>query len=190
MLKILRLIDHAIHRVLLIVAEVSLVLMVLLITYTVILRFVFNTGVGWAEEVPRLMVTVFVFMACAMGVRDHVHMMVNVVYNRFKKNGSWRKAFVILGDLCVLLCGLFMLVEGGNRVVRMMSLSGTLPMTGLPNWVRYISVPIAGAVIVYDSILFLTGVLKPDDLMYSDPEVDYAEQVMHEQKNIVKGDAE
>ncbi|NLO14449.1 MAG: TRAP transporter small permease [Clostridiales bacterium] len=190
MAEMLRKIDHAIHKVLLLIAEVSLVMMVILITYTVILRFVFNTGVGWAEEVPRLMVTVFVFMACAMGVRDHVHMTVNVIYNRFKKDGAWRKAFIVLGDLCVLLCGLFMLVEGGSRVLRMMRLSGTLPMTGLPNWVRYISVPVAGAVIIYDCILFLTGVLKPDDLMYSDPEVDYSAQVMHEKKNITKGAAE
>ncbi len=180
MAEILRAIDRVIHKILLIIAQVSLVAMVLILTYTVILRYVFNTGLAWAEEVPRLLVTVFVFLACAMGVRDHLHISVNVLYNRFKKDGKWRKALEILGDVAVLACGLFMFVIGGQRVIKMMSLSGIQPMTGLPNWVQYISVPIAGFIMVYDSILFLTGVLKIDDLLFSEPEIDYAEQFIQE----------
>ena len=182
MAEILRTIDRVIHRVLLVIAQVSLIAMVLILTYTVILRYVFNTGLAWAEEVPRLLVTVFVFLACAMGVRDHLHISVNVVYNRFKKDGKWRRAMEILGDVAVLACGLFMFISGGQRVIKMMSLSGIQPMTGLPNWVQYISVPIAGFIMVYDSILFLTGVLKPNDLLFSEPEIDYAEQFIQEKR--------
>ena len=32
----------------------------------------FQHGLSWAEEVPRLLVTVFAFIACAIGVRDHI----------------------------------------------------------------------------------------------------------------------
>ncbi len=182
MAEIFRMIDRVIHRILLVIAQVSLIAMVLILTYTVVLRYVFNTGVAWAEEVPRLLVTVFVFLACAMGVRDHLHISVNVLYNRFKKDGKWRRAMEILGDVAVLACGLFMLVIGGQRVIRMMSLSGIQPMTGLPNWVQYISVPIAGFIMVYDSILFLTGVLKPDNLQFSEQEIDYADQFIQEKR--------
>ena len=182
MAEILRTIDRIIHRILLVIAQVSLIAMVLILTYTVILRYVFNTGLAWAEEVPRLLVTVFVFLACAMGVRDHLHISVNVLYNRFKKDGKWRRAMEILGDVAVLACGLFMFISGGQRVIKMMSLSGIQPMTGLPNWVQYISVPIAGFIMVYDSILFLTGILKPDDLLFSEPEIDYAEQFIQEKR--------
>lgn len=189
MAGMLRRIDRGIHKVLLVIAEVSLVAMVLILTYTVVLRYVFKTGLAWAEEVPRLMVTVFVFFACAMGVRDHVHIAVNIIYNRFKKNGAWRKAFELFGDFCVLLCGLFMLIVGAQRVLKMIPLPGILPMTGLPNWVQYISVPVAGAVMVYDCVLFLTGVLKRDDLIYSEAEEDYAGQVQHEARKQTKGGA-
>ena len=177
MAKILRDIDRAVHKLLRYISNISLVAMVLILTYTVVLRYVFNTGLAWAEEVPRLLVTVFVFMACAMGVRDHVHISVSFVYNLFRKNGKVQKALIFLGDFVVLVCGAFMLYYGGLRVLKMMSLSGVQPMTGLPNWVQYIAVPFAGLIIVYDSLLFLFGVIKPDDLMHAEPEVDYTGQV-------------
>ncbi|MGI6672175.1 MAG: TRAP transporter small permease [Christensenellales bacterium] len=186
MAEILRKIDRAIHKVLLIVADVSLVAMVLILTYTVVLRYVFNTGVAWAEEVPRLLVTVFVFLSCAMGVRDHMHITVNIVYNRLRKGGIGRRALEKLGEVSMLLCGVFMFFIGGQRVLRMMKMPGILPMTGLPNWVQYVAVPIAGAVIVYDCILFLTGVLKPGDWLYSEPEIDYVDMVIQERKEHMK----
>jgi TRAP-type C4-dicarboxylate transport system permease small subunit len=86
----------------------------------------------------------------------------------------------------VLLCGVFMFFVGGQRVLRLMTLPGVQPMTGWPNWVQYISVPIAGFVMIYDCILFMTGVLKQDDLIYGEPEVDYAGQVEHSRKKLSK----
>ena len=71
--------NRAVHRVMLYVADVSLILMIAIVTLTVVLRYCFNTGLSWAEEVPRLLVTLFAFLACAMGVRDHMHVSVNVV---------------------------------------------------------------------------------------------------------------
>jgi TRAP-type C4-dicarboxylate transport system permease small subunit len=75
-----------------------------------------------------------------------------------------------------------MFVIGGQRVLKMMSLSGVQPMTGLPNWVQYISVPIAGFIMVYDSILFLTGIIKPGDLLFSEREIDYADRFLQEKR--------
>lgn len=189
MAKILKEIDRVIHKFLLYVSNVSLVAMVLILTYTVVLRYVFNSGLAWAEEVPRLLVAVFVFLACAMGVRDHVHISVSVIYNLFRKNGKIQKALIFLGDFVVLVCGAFMLYYGGLRVLKMMSLSGVQPMTGLPNWVQYVAVPFAGLIIVYDSLLFLFGVIKPEDLMHAEPEVDYTGQVERERKKKTGGAA-
>ncbi len=56
------------------IAQASILAMVAIVTLTVILRYCFNTGLSWAEEVPRLLVTVFAFIACAIGVRDHMRM--------------------------------------------------------------------------------------------------------------------
>jgi hypothetical protein len=48
--------------------------------------------------------------------------------------------------------------------------------------VQYAAVPVVGFTILVDSLLFLTGVIKPNDLLFSEPDVDYAAQVIREKK--------
>lgn len=175
MTKLLRAVNRWTHRVFLLLGEVSLAAMIVVVTLTVILRYFFNTGIGWAEEVPRLLVTLFTFLACAMGVRDKTHMCVGVVYNRFPKGGGVRRFLEVFSDVCVLVCGLFMLYYGGTRCLKMMGMAGTLPMTGLKTWWQFLPIPLAGFLITFDSILYLTGVLKPGDTLFSEPDKDAAE---------------
>ena len=56
--------------------------------------------------------------ACAIGVRDHLHVAVNAVYNQLPVGGKARKALDVLTDVVVLLCGLFMLYTGGARTMK------------------------------------------------------------------------
>lgn len=163
------------------VADIALIAMVCIVSMAVTLRYVFNTGIGWAEEVPRLLVTLFAFLAMAMGVRDHAHIGVNILYNVFPKDGKARRFLDQFGDFCIMLCGLFMLYYGARRCIQLYSMPGNLPMTGLRTWIQYLPVPLAGFVISFDSILFLTGILKRDDLLYSEAEVDYVEEVKRQQ---------
>lgn len=170
------------HRVILFIAEICLAAMVIIVIITVILRYFFNTGIAWAEEVPRLLVGYFAFFACAMGVRDHTHITMNVFYNLAPKGGKIRACIDFFANVAVLACGLFMLYYGGARILLMMSRSGALPITRWPNWVQYAAVPVVGFTILFDSILFLIRVIKPNDLLFSEPEVDYAAQVIREKK--------
>ena len=167
--------NHITHRIVLFIAQASILAMVAIVTLTVILRYCFNTGLSWAEEVPRLLVTVFAFIACAIGVRDHMHVAVNAIYNKFPVGGTGRKALDNLTDIVVLLCGLFMLYTGGARTMKLFSMPGTLPITGISTAWQYLPIPIAGFVITFDSLLFLTGIVSRDDLLYSEKEIDYTD---------------
>lgn len=169
----LRKTNSLIHTLMLWVADIALLGMVVIVTMTVALRYLFNTGIGWAEEVPRLLVTLFAFLAMAMGVRDHIHIGVNVVYNLFPEDGPMRRFMLWFADFVVFLCGAFMLYYGGRRCMQMMNLPGKLPMTGLNTWVQYLPIPLAGFVISFDSLLFMTGVIDRDELCYSEPEPDF-----------------
>jgi TRAP-type C4-dicarboxylate transport system permease small subunit len=182
----LRVINHWAHFIMLIVAEVALAAMVILVFITVVLRYCFNTGIGWAEEVPRLLITLFAFLACAIGVRDHMHISVSVIYNLFPKGGKIQKGLDVFSDICVMVCGIFLLVCGTSRVIQLMGLPGVLPMTGLPTWVQYIPAPLAGFLMTFDSLLFLTGVLQPGDLLYSEKEIDYQEIVKQQAAEAAK----
>lgn len=169
-------INHWAHKVICTIAELAEVGMLLILFMTVVLRYCFNTGIGWAEEVPRLLVILFSFIACAIGVRDHMHISVTVIYSRIK-NKSVKKALDVFSDICTLLCGLILLIFGYRYMHRLMAVTGKLPMTGWPTWIQYIPAPLAGFLMTFDSVLFLTGVIRPDDLLYSEKEVDYVELV-------------
>ena len=184
----LRSLNAWVHRIMLFVADVALLGMVITVTMTVFMRYLFNTGIGWAEEVPRLLVTLFAFLAMAMGVRDHIHIGVNLVYNLFPKDGAVRRFMICFSDVAVLLCGLFMLYFGASYCLRMAALPGKLPMTGLDTWWQYLPIPLAGFVISFDSLLFLAGVLKRDDFLYSKPETDYREEALNLGKGQEKGE--
>ena len=168
-------INHMVHRVMLVIAQLSILAMIAIVTLTVILRYCFNTGLSWAEEVPRLLVTVFAFLACAIGVRDHMHVAVNAIYNRFRVGGRVRHALDIAMDAATLLCGLFMLISGGQRTARLFALPGVLPITGISKAWQYLPIPVAGFVITMDSLFFLTGVITREDLLYSEREIDYTD---------------
>ncbi|MBR5287018.1 MAG: TRAP transporter small permease [Clostridia bacterium] len=168
--------DHLLHKVMLLIAQISILAMIVIVTLTVILRYCFNTGLSWAEEVPRLLVTVFAFMSCAIGVRDHMHVAVDAVYNRFPKGSKARKFMEILADICMLLCGMFMFYNGYVRTAKLFSLPGVMPITGISVAWQYLPIPVAGFIMMFDSILFLTGVLDKDDLLYSEPEIDFTDE--------------
>ena len=169
------LVNHWCHRIILFIAQISLVIMLVTVFMNVVLRYCFNSGITWAEEVPRLLVTLFTFLACAIGCRDHMHISVGLVYNRFKEGSKARKFLDVLSDIAVLLCGIALLYYGIMYIVRLRP--GTLPMTGWPTWLQYIPAPIAGFLITFDQILFLLHIVDPKDLLYSEAEVDYAKLV-------------
>lgn len=176
MAEILRKIDRVLHMILLRIAQVAMLALVAIVTYTVIARFVFNTGNSWAEELPRILVALFAFLACEMGVRDHLHTGVGVVYNRLPEGGMGRKVLDFLTDLCALLVGIIMLKVGFDYCLSLAAKGGTLPMTKWPVWIQYASIPVAGLFMCFDAILFMTGVLKQDDAIFSDKMDDPMEQ--------------
>ncbi len=182
--RVLVFIDHLCHRILLTIAQLAVIAMLCIVFFNVILRFCFNTGIAWVEEIPRLLVILFTFIACSIGVRDHMHISVTILYSRFKKDGKMRKFMDILADLSTLICGFILFYYGIQFLISLRP--GWLPMTGLPTWLQYVPAPICGFIMIVDSLLFLTGVLKPDDLLFSEPEVDY-EEIVKEQKASAEG---
>ena len=176
MAEILRKIDRVLHMILLRIAQAAMLALVVIVTYTVIARFVFNTGNSWAEELPRILVALFAFLACEMGVRDHLHTGVGVFYNRLPEGGMGRKVLDFLTDLCALIVGIFMLKVGFDYCLSLAAKGGKLPMTQWPVWIQYASIPVSGLFICFDSILFMTGVLKQNDTIFSDKMDDPMEQ--------------
>jgi TRAP-type transport system small permease protein len=184
---ILRSVDTAIHKVLLVIAQIALFGMIAIVCVTVFYRYVLNTGIIWAEEVPRTLVALFAFIACAMGVRDHLHIGVDFFYNRFKVGGAGRRILDVVFNVSTFSCGAIMAVYGWNLCAQLWRF--TMAATGMPRSVQYISMPIAGVIIMYDSLLFLFGVLNEDDRMFSEKEEELEViHLKHQPKDGAQGD--
>ena len=167
---ILRGIDKVIHRILLVIAQVALFAMIAIVCTTVFYRYVLNKGT---------LVALFAFIACAMGVRDHLHIGVGFFYNRFKAGGMGRKVMDKIGNIATFACGGIMAYYGLNLCTQLWRF--TMPATGFPRTVQYISMPIAGTIIMFDSLLFLFGVLAEDDHLYTEKEQEL--EVIHLKKH-------
>ena len=86
-----------------------------------------------------------------------------------------RKFMNFLADFATLICGILIFWYGLQFILRLRP--GILPMTGWPTWLQYIPAPLGGFLMTFDSLLFLFHILDPDDLLYSEKEVDYQELV-------------
>lgn len=72
----------------------------LLVTFQVILRFVFSSGFAWGEEVARFMFVWLMYISIAYATRNQRHIKVAFLVNRFSE--SIRKKIMIATDLLFL----------------------------------------------------------------------------------------
>ena len=155
MIRMLAKILNLIHIVLVYFAELLLAIMVVLVFTNVVLRYVFNSGILWSDEIALLVAVWFSFIAMALGVKLRLHIHINVLsanhipaaLNLF----LWK-----LRDIVVILVGAGMVVWG--RILIGFTMRSILPATGLPAGTLYAIVPVASAVIVLDGLMQLFGI--------------------------------
>lgn len=120
-----------------------LTIMVLVVCYTVLTRYFFDFTPAWGEVVALLCMVWFGFMSIALGVRDDLHLSLDII-ERYLPQPLVRP-LGIFKNLVILGCGLFMLFKGLNMVE-----VGTLnDLPGIPissAWM-YLEVPVAGVAI-------------------------------------------
>jgi TRAP-type C4-dicarboxylate transport system permease small subunit len=125
-----------------------LVAMVFIICYQVIMRYVFNQSPSWSEEIAIRLMIWFGILSIPIGVKLHLHIGIEYIYNQFPKPVQWVISRFIF--LLIIGFGVLMVVEGIPLVNRMMR--STLPATKLPAAVEYIVFPVSGVLLVYNAL--------------------------------------
>ncbi len=121
-------------------AQVLLVCMVAIVFANVVLRYVFNSGIQWSEEIVLVIIIWFTFIAMALGVQERLHININVLPKSLP--AKFHLSLYILRQVLqtVLASVMFyygiLLTINGSRSV--------LPATKIPNSINYLVVPIAG----------------------------------------------
>ena len=137
-------------------AMLMLMAMVVIVFFNVVLRYGFNSGIHWAEEISLVIVIWFTFISMALGVKENLHINVSVLPR--KLSAKFFLSLDVLKDLLEMLIGFVMIIYGWRLTLN--GAKSFLPATQIPNSINYLVLPIAGIFIILYAVIYLTEDLK------------------------------
>lgn len=132
----------AISNFALYLAGFGMVMMTLLIAYQVFSRFILNSSPSWTETSSIMLMSWFIFLGSAIGVRENFHLGFDVLLY-ILPNGS-KAVLRTVSDLVVFGFGLGMVWYGSKLVG--LTWQARLPSLGLPGGFDYLPL-VAGGVL-------------------------------------------
>ncbi len=131
-----------------------------LISAQVILRYVFNDSLHWAEELARFLVVWMSFIGASMGMSlgSHVSMEVlkNLPYPQFV---IWVARFG--HSMCILL-SIYLIIYGSQQVQTVMIFGQVSSALRVPMWTVYACLPICGLLFFIRSVQALIATWLED----------------------------
>lgn len=150
-------------------AGIGLVAMTCIVAYQVFMRFVINASPAWTEAGSIMIMTWFIFLGAAVGVRENFHMGFDVLLYVLPASAKpWLRA---ISDVCVFAFAFGMVFYGGELVIRYWSTR--IPVLGLPTSFTYLPIVLSGALMCLFSLerLLLRAAGEPVDELPVDPTI-------------------
>lgn len=124
--------------------------MVVIGTYQIVTRFIFNSPSTVSEELLTYSFTWMALLATAyvFGKRDHMRM--GFLADKF--NSNTRKLLSILSEILIMILAGAVMVYGGFTIVQLTMTQSTASL-GIPMGVIYTIIPVSGILIVVYSVL-------------------------------------
>jgi len=112
-----------------------LAFMVILVFGNVVLRYGFNSGITFSEEVSRFLFVWMVFLGSVLMLRDNGHLGVHTLTKMLPLAG--KKICKLVSDLTVLACCVLLSI-GGWQIVKM-NMVNIAPISEIPLGVVYLA---------------------------------------------------
>ncbi|WP_047153927.1 TRAP transporter small permease [Aneurinibacillus tyrosinisolvens] len=113
----------------------SLAFMAVLVFGNVVLRYAFNSGIVWSEEMSRFLFIWMCFLGSIGAMRDNQHLGVDMF---IKKLSSGKKKVIFTFTNLLVLYILWLILDGSWKVA-VSNLHTPAPVTGLPMFYIYIT---------------------------------------------------
>ncbi|KSU80264.1 MULTISPECIES: TRAP transporter small permease [Fictibacillus] len=107
---------------------VALGLMVILVFGNVVLRYLFNSGITWSEEMSRYLFIWLTFLGAIGAFKAKEHLGVDMLVRRLPVKA--KKVVLVFSDLLMLFV-LFLVLEGSWKMT-VINMDSKAPATGLP----------------------------------------------------------
>jgi TRAP-type transport system small permease protein len=111
-----------------ILVVLSLAMMSILVFGNVVLRYIFNSGITWSEEMSRFLFVWMVFLGAIAALRENMHLGVDIVINALPRKA--KKVVFIISNLLVLYV-LWLLLNGSWKMA-VLNMNSKAPATGTP----------------------------------------------------------
>ena len=121
--------------------------MIVALVLQIIFRYVFNSSLSWSEELALFLFTWVVLLAGSIGVREHMHVRLIIIRDRFPEFG--RKCFDFIAEVLAVLFGLLLLVKGWDYCVATTEQGMVSAAVRYPLQYLYMVAPISGLLIVF-----------------------------------------
>lgn len=142
-----------------VVCIVDFIMMVLLTTYQVIVRYFFKSPSSISEVLARYCFVWLILLSATyvFGQKDHIC----ITFLKDKLTGNGKKMMESLGEVVVILFSALILVYGGI-VITAMNMLQYDSILKIPTGVVYSIIPICGVLIIFYSLYNLITILKKE----------------------------
>jgi C4-dicarboxylate transporter DctQ subunit len=167
---------------------ILLFLMMFVMTFQVVQRFVFNSGNTWSEELARYMYIWFTLVTVSYAILRNAHIKVDACMSVFPKKA--RSSVVVLGLVIIIIYCFFMTKYGFNMVVRNISMGNISLGLKLPMYIVYIITPLSHILIAIRCVQRLIMIYMGKDVEALDEaeEAIRAAQIREERDKALKGE--
>ena len=162
---------NALNKVLNLLAGLSMTVMVVLTTYQVIARYIFNAPSTWSEELVGYLFGWSTMLGATIVSGERGHMNIPVVIDHFSP--TMRKAFNIFAEVIAFIFSATILVFGGFQVSKL-AMGQQTSSLGVAVGVFYWVMPICGLIILVYSVLNIIGIANGSISLDAVEDPDYA----------------
>lgn len=157
-------------------AGTGLVIMTAMVAWQVFCRYVLNDSPSWTEPGAVMLMSWFIFLGAAVGVRENYHLGFDVLLYVLPKGG--KKWLRMISDLVAFAFGIGMIWYGGQLVA--LTWNTTLPSLGISGGWDYVPLVGGGLLVVLFSLerILLRIAGKPiDDVLDELPPAEVAAEL-------------
>ena len=173
----------AINKAALWIAGAGLVAMTAIVAWQVFCRYILNDSPSWTEQSAVMLMSWFIFLGAAVGVRENYHLGFDVLLYVLPKGGKrWLR---MISDLVALAFGIGMIWYGGKLVA--LTWNSVVPSLGISGGWDYVPLVAGGVLVVLFTleriVLRLSGA-PIDDVLDEMPPADVAAELENAQVKV------
>lgn len=139
-----------------------LAIMITLVFLNVILRFFFNSGLVWSEELSRYVFVYVIYLGAIVAMKENSHLGVDTFIKNIPEKLKW--LLYIIGRLIIVIVMAILLKGSLSMVIQ--SHTAKAAATGLPLSIVYGIGIITGGAIILISILNIFDVIRNPKLIH------------------------